>query len=298
MLIAFDEVRRNKLRSYLLIFFFVILIAGLGALLGYFYGSIYLGLGLAIFFALIYTLIVFFSGDKMILTLSGAKPVTKKEYPHLYHSVEGLALAAGIETPKAYVIEDEAMNAFATGRDPKNSAIAVTSGLLKKMNRQELEGVIAHEMSHIKNYDIRTMMLAAVLVGIIALLSHFMLRSFLWGSGNRKSKDSGQLQIILIVVGLALAILTPFIAQLIKLAISRRREYMADASGVILSRYPPGLASALKKIEKENLTVKGASNATAHLYISNPLRNKKELFSGLFATHPPIKERIKRLEAM
>ncbi len=298
MLIAFDEVRKNKIRSYLLIFIFMILIAGIGMLIGYFYGSVYFGLGMALFFSLIYTLIVFFSGDKMILSLSGAKPVTKKEYPHLYHTVEGLALAANIPTPKAYIIEDEAMNAFATGRDPKNSAIAVTSGLLKKMNRQELEGVIAHEMSHIKNYDIRTMMLAAVLVGVVALLSHFMLRSFLWGSGGRRDNRGGQLQIVFILIGLALAILTPFIAQIIKLAISRRREYMADASGAVLTRYPPGLASALRKIEKESVRLKSASNATAHLYISNPFKNKKSFFSGLFSTHPSTKERIRRLEAM
>jgi heat shock protein HtpX len=295
MLIAFDEVRRNKFRSYLLIFFFIILIATLGTIIGYFYGNLYFGLGLAILFAIIYTIIVFFSGDKMILGLSSAKPVTKKEYPHLYHTVEGLALAANIPTPKSYVIEDKAMNAFATGRDPKNSAIVVTTGLLENMNRQELEGVIAHEMSHIKNYDIRTMMLAVVLVGIIALLSHFLLRSFLWGGGNR-SRDRGQLQIILVVVGLVLAILTPLIAQLVKLAISRRREYMADASGAILTRYPPGLASALKKIENDSHQLKSASGATAHLYISNPI--KKSSFSSLFSTHPPINERIKRLESM
>ncbi len=294
--IMFNEVRNNKIRSYLLMFIFIILIAALGTVIGYFYGSIYFGLGLAVIFAIIYTLIVFFSGDKMILTLSGARPVTKKEYPYLFHTIEGLALAAGISKPKAYVIEDKAMNAFATGRDPKNSAIVVTTGLLEKMNRQELEGVIAHEMSHIKNYDIRVMMLAVVLVGIIALLSHFFLRSFLFG-GRRRSRDSGQLTIILVAIGLVLAILTPIIAQLIKLAISRRREYMADASGAILTRYPPGLASALKKIEKDHHQLKTANNAMAHLYISNPFK-KKEFFSNLFSTHPPIKERIKRLEDM
>ena len=298
MLIAFDEVKKNKFKSYLLIFFFIILISVLGTAIGYFYGSIYFGLGLAILFAIIYTIIVFFSGDKMILGLTGAKQVTKKEYPHLFHTVEGIALAAGIPTPKAYVIKDEAMNAFATGKDPKHASIAVTTGLIDKMNREEIEGVVAHEMSHIKNYDIRTMMLAVVLVGIIALLSHFMLRSFLFGRGRRSSKDSGQLTIILIVVGLVLAILTPFIAQLIKLAISRRREYMADASGAILTRYPPGLANALKKIEKDHHQLKAASNATAHLFISNPFKKKSQLFSSFFATHPPIKDRIKKLESM
>jgi len=271
--IMFNEVRNNKLKSYLLIFIFIILIAGLGTVIGYFYGSIYFGLGLALLFAIIYTLIVFFSGDKMILGLSRARPVTKKEYPYLFHTIEGLALAAGIPKPKAYVIEDEAMNAFATGKDPKNSAVVVTTGLLENMNRQELEGVIAHEMSHVKNYDIRTMMLAAVLVGVIALLSHFFLRSMFFG-GRRRSREGGQLQIILIVIGLALAILTPIIAQLIKLAISRKREYMADASGAILTRYPPGLASALKKIGKDHHQLKNANNAMAHLYIANPFKKK------------------------
>ncbi len=294
--IMFNEVRNNKLKSYLLIVIFIILIAGLGTVIGYFYGSIYFGLGLALLFAIIYTLIVFFSGDKMILRLSGAKPVTKKEYPYLFHTIEGLALAAGIPKPKAYVIDDPAMNAFATGKDPKNSAVVVTTGLLKNMNRQELEGVIAHEMSHVKNYDIRVMMLAAVLVGVIALLSHFFLRSFFFG-GRRRSRDSGQLQIILIVIGLVLAILTPIIAQLIKLAISRKREYLADASGAVLTRYPPGLASALKKIGNDHHQLKTANNAMAHLYIANPFK-KKSFTANLFATHPPINERIKRLEAM
>jgi len=297
MRVMFDEVRSNKIRSYLLIFIFIILIAALGAIIGYFYGSIYFGLGLALFFALIYTLIVFNTGDKMILGLSGARPVTKKEYPYLHHTIEGLAIAAGIPKPKAYVIQDEAMNAFATGKDPKNASITVTTGLLKNMNREELEGVVAHEMSHIKNFDIRVMMLAVVLVGIIALLSHFFLRSFMFGR-RKDSKDSGQLTIILFAIGLVLAILTPFIAQLIKLAISRRREYMADASGAILTRYPPGLASALKKIQKDSHVLKSASSATAPLYISNPLRKSKSFIANLFSTHPPIEERIRRLEAM
>lgn len=297
MLIAFDEIRRNKFRSYLLIFIFIILIAFLGTAIGYFYGSIFFGLSLAIFFAIIYTIIVFFSGDRMILSLSKARPVTKKEYPYLYHTIEGLALAANIPAPKAYVIDDKAMNAFATGKDPKNSAVVVTTGLLENMNRQELEGVVAHEMSHIKNYDIRVMMLAVVLVGIVGLLAHFFLRSMIFSGNRRNSKDSGQLQIIFIVIGLVLAILTPIIAQLVKLAISRKREYMADASGAILTRYPPGLANALKKIEKDNNQLKSANSAMSSLYISNPFK-KKDFFSNLFSTHPPIKERIKKLEQM
>jgi heat shock protein HtpX len=192
------------------------------------------------------------------------------------------------------------MNAFATGRDPEHASITVTTGLLKVMDRQELEGVIAHEMSHIKNYDIRVMMLVVVLIGIVTLLSDFLLRSFLWGgAGRKRDNDSGNLGLIMIVVGLVLAILSPLIGEMIRLAVSRKREFMADANGAILTRYPPGLASALKKIAKDpDPLVDKANKATAHLFISTPFRKKKSFMSGLFATHPPIEERIKRLEQM
>jgi len=302
MKVMFDEIRNNKIKSWVLAFFFIILIGFLGGAIGYFYNNIYVGLSLAIIFGIIYSMIAFRSGDKMILSMSGAKPVTKKEYPHLYHTVEGLSVAAGLPAPKAYVIDDTALNAFATGRDPKNASITVTTGLMNKLNRQELEGVIAHEMSHVKNYDVRFMMLTAVLVGIITLLSDFLLRSFLWGGRHRRSSSSsggGQAAIILIVVGLALAILSPLIGEAIKLAISRKREYMADANGAALTRYPPGLASALKKISKDpDPLVDKANKATAHLFISTPFRKKHGLMVRMFATHPPIHERIKRLEQM
>jgi len=301
MKIMFNEARNNKLKSFFLMFIFILIIGILGALIGIFYGNLYFGLIIAIIFSLIYSMIGFYSGDKMILTMSDAKPVTKKEYLYLYHTVEGLAISAGIPTPKAYVIDDSALNAFATGRDPKNASITATTGLLKAMDRQELEGVIAHEMSHIKNYDIRFMMLTAVLVGIVVLLSDFLLRSFLWGGHGRRrdSKSGGQLAIILIALGLILAILAPIIGELIKLAISRKREFMADASGAILTRYPPGLASALRKISKDpDPLVDKANKATAHLFISTPFRNKTGFVTNLFATHPPLEERIKRLEAM
>ena len=300
MRIMFDEVGNNKLRSFALMFFFIVLIGLLGAAIGIYVSNIYFGITIAVMFSVIYSLIGFYSGDKMILSMSGAKPVTKKEHPYLYHTVDGLAISAGIPAPKAYVIDDSAMNAFATGRDPKNASITVTTGLLKNMGRQELEGVIAHEMSHIKNYDIRFMMLTAVLVGIVTLLSDFLLRSFLWGGHNRRSsRNSGQLGVLFIVLGLLLAILAPLIGQLIKLAISRKREFMADASAAVLTRYPPGLASALKKIAKDpDPLVDRANKATAHLFISTPFRDSKGFVTGLFSTHPPIGERIKRLEAM
>jgi heat shock protein HtpX len=298
MLIHFDEVRKNKTRSLLLISFFIVLIGLLGAAFGIYIGSVTAGVVLAMIISIIYSLIGFYSGNKMILSMSGAREVTKKEYPHLWHAVDGLALAANIPVPKAYVIDDSALNAFATGRDPQHASITVTTGLLEKLNREELEGVIAHEMSHIKNYDIRFMMLTAVLVGIVTLLSDFMLRSFLWGGkGGRDNKGSAG--VILIVIGLALAVLAPIIGQLIKLAISRKREYMADASGAILTRYPPGLANALKKIAADpDPLVDKANKATSHLFISMPFRKQGSAMANLFSTHPPIDERIRRLEAM
>ena len=300
----FDEVARNKIESVMMMGIFIIIIAALGSLIGFIWGgfdvnSLYWGVFLATIASLIYILISYYSGDSMVLATTGAKPVSKKEYPHLFHTVEGLAIAAGIPAPKAYVIKDSALNAFATGRDPKHASITVTTGLLEKLNRQELEGVIAHEMSHIKNFDIRVMMLTAVLVGIITLLSDILLRSFLFGGSRNSNREGGQIQIIMIVVGLLLAILTPIIAQLIKLAISRKREFAADANGAILSRYPPGLAGALKKIRGDpDPLVDHANRATAHLFISTPFRKKKGWMTGLFSTHPPIDERIKRLEAM
>lgn len=297
----YDQVRYNKMKSWLLFFIFIVLISALGVAFGYYFGSIVFGAVIAAIIAVVYGLIAYFSGGKMILKMTGARPVTKKEFPHLYHTVEGLAIAAGIPTPKCYVIEDSALNAFATGRDPKNASITVTTGLLKVMNRQELEGVIAHEMSHIRNYDIRMMMLAAVMVGVVTLISDFMLRSFIWGGHGRSNnrKDSGQLGIILIVVAIVLAILAPIVAQMIKLAISRKREYLADASGAMLTRYPPGLASALDKIRKDpDPLVDRANKATAHLFISTPFRKSKGLMKRAFTTHPDINDRIRRLRSM
>lgn len=295
MRIGFDEIRRNQRKSWLLIFLFFLLISAIGLVIGYFLGDLYVGVIITTLVGVIYTLVVFKRGDRMIMGINGAKPVTKKEYPHLYHAVDGLALAASVPVPKCYVIKDSALNAFATGKDPEHASIAVTTGLLEKMNRQELEGVIAHEMSHIKNHDIKVMMLAAVLVGAITLLSQLLLRMFLYG-GKGSKREGNQVTIILIVAGLALAILSPIIAEMIRLTISRKREYLADANGALLTRYPPGLASALKKIAKDpDPLVDHANKAAAHLYISVPFRKRR---AGLFATHPPLEERIKRLEQM
>lgn len=300
MKLAFNEVSSNQLKSLLLALLFIIIIGALGTAIGFVYRSTYLGLALAAGAAILYTTLVFLSGDQMILGMAGAKPVTKKDQPYLYNTIEGLAIAAGMPTPKAYVIDDSAMNAFATGRDPKHASITVTTGLLKTMNRQELEGIVGHEMSHIKNYDVRFMMLTVVLVGVIVLLGDFLLRSFWFGSGRRKDDSKGsQLQAILLVAAIILAILAPIIGKLIQLAISRRREFSADASSAVLTRYPPGLASALKKIAKDpDPLVDNANRAIAPLFISTPFRKSRGFITNLFSTHPPIEERIKRLEEM
>jgi heat shock protein HtpX len=242
----------------------------------------------------------YYYSDKIVLAISHARPVTREEYPYLYHTVEGLAIAAGVPSPHCYVIDDTAPNAFATGRNPKNAVICVTTGLLQKMNRLELEGVIAHEMSHIKYYDVLLQTVAVVMVGIVALLSDWMLRSFWWGGGRRRSRErsGGNAGAILLLVGIVLAILSPLIAQLIQLAISRRREFLADASGAMLTRYPAGLASALRKIAADPEPLEVANKATAHLYIVNPLKNVGGKVNKLFSTHPPIEERIAALEKM
>jgi len=299
----FDEIRRNKTKSLLLVILFFLFVGLIGAAIGYYWfagapGGWEFGVLLAVVVGTAYFLISWFAGDKMVLATTGAKPVTKQTHPYLVHTVEGLALAAGIPAPQCYVIEDSALNAYATGIRPEKSAIVVTTGLLKTMNRQELEGVIAHEMSHVKNYDIRVMLLTAVLVGVTTLLADIFLRSLLFGRSNR-DREGGQLQFILLIAGLILVILSPLIAQLIKLAISRKREYLADASGAMLTRYPPGLASALRKIKADpDPLVDKANRATAHLFISTPFRKRKGFLTGLFSTHPPIEERIRRLEAM
>jgi heat shock protein HtpX len=292
----YNQIAANRRNSFFLIFLFVVFLVFLGWAFGKAYDAGRVGIGIALIVALFIALITFFYGDKMVLGVSHARPVDGKENPYLANVVEGLAIAAGIPTPKAYIIDDSAPNAFATGRDPKNSAIVVTTGLLDKMNRLELEGVIAHEMSHIKNYDIRYSMLVVVLVGTIVLLSDWMGRSFFFG--GRRNRKGGAGGGIFILVALVLAILAPIVAQLIRFAISRQREYLADANGALLTRYPEGLASALEKISKDTEPLEVANKATAHLYIINPLLDHGGRINNLFSTHPPVEERIKRLRSM
>jgi len=296
----YEEIASNKRKSYLLIFLFLVFVIFLGFIIGFFYGSPYFGLGLALVIGIIYFLISYYGGANAILAMTKAKEATKPKYTHLINTVEGISIAAGLpKPPKVYVIEDTALNAFATGRSPEHATVTVTTGLLEKMNRLELEGVIAHEISHIKNYDIRVMMLAAVMVGLTVLLSDFILRSFLWGSHGRK-REGGNATVIFIIVGIALAILAPLVGEAIKLAISRKREYLADASGALLTRYPKGLADALRKIKEDpDPLVDHANKATAHLFISTPFRKtKKSFLKNLFSTHPTIDSRIKKLDGM
>ncbi|HLD73239.1 MAG TPA: M48 family metallopeptidase [Candidatus Nanoarchaeia archaeon] len=298
----YDEISANRWKTVLLGIVFFALITFIGLVVGLFYGSTSFGLILALVIGGLYFLFSYYAGAGMILAMSHAKEAKKPEHAYLINLVEGLSIAAGLsKVPKVYVMEDSALNAFATGRNPENSAVAVTSGLLSKLNRQELEGVIAHEISHIKNYDIRVMMLAAVMVGVTVLLSDFLLRSFLWG-GKSNDRENNGMTLALIVLGVALAILSPLIGEMIKLAISRKREFLADASGALLTRYPKGLADALRKIKNDpDPLVDTANKATASLFISMPFRHngkKTSWMQNLFSTHPDINERIRRLEGM
>jgi heat shock protein HtpX len=244
----------------------------------------------------------FRNGDKVVLRLSRAREVSPQEEPRLHNLIEGLAIAAGIAKPRVYVIEDTAPNAFATGRDPAHSSVAVTRGLLDKMNRVELEGVVAHELSHVKNRDTLVMAIVATLVGVLVLLADWTLRSFFWGfGGRRRGNGGGGAAAIFVLVGLVAAIFMPIIAQVMQLAVSRRREFYADVSGVQLTRYPPGLISALEKLKADTTVVHTAVRATGHLWIESPLQ-QSEGFMGklnrLFDTHPPLDERIKVLREL
>jgi heat shock protein HtpX len=298
----YEQITRNKWKSFFLILFFLCLIFAISWAFGEVTGWGTEGLIIAGVIAVAMTFGSYYASDKIVLAISRARPVKKEDYPYLYNVVEGLAIAAGLPKPRCYVIDDTAPNAFASGRNPENSVIVVTTGLLQKLDRAELEGVIAHEMSHIKNYDVLVQTLAVVMVGVVALLSDWTLRTFFWGGGRRRSRDrssgGGNAGQILIIVALVLAILSPIIAQLLKLAISRKREFLADANGALLTRYPSGLASALKKLSADREPLEAANKATAHLYIVNPLKNIKGRVNKLFSTHPPIEERIAALEEM
>ena len=251
--------------------------------------------GMALVFAGLMSIGSYYYSDKLVLSTSGARPATKQEFPKYFRIVENLAIGSGLSTPKIYVINDPSPNAFATGRDPKHAVVAATTGLLDIMSESELEGVLAHELSHIKNFDIRLAGVVAVLVGFVAILSDLFIRATFF-----RDSDDNKGNAIFLVIAIILAILSPIAAILIQTAVSRKREYLADASGVLLTRYPEGLASALEKLKNDHTPPRSASNATAHLFIENPFDNKKvkNLFTGLFNTHPPLEERIKILRSM
>lgn len=294
-----EQITSNQVKSGLLVGFFVVFVIFLGWLFGETtvwgpYATV-----IAVVVAGVGAFVGWYNSDKIVLAISKARRVEKTDYPHLYNSIEGLAIAAGLPTPAMYVIEDSAPNAFATGRDPEHSAIVVTTGLLEKLNRVELEGVIGHEMSHIADRDTLLMTITVVLVGSIALVSDWMLRTFIWGGGRRRrSTGGGQAGALLMILALVMAILAPIIAQLIRLAISRRREFLADANSARLTRYPEGLASALEKIAGDREPLEVANKATAHLYIENPLKEHKGGLNNLFSTHPPVEERVAALRSM
>lgn len=274
------------------IFFAYILGQGLG------YGNSFLWF--AVLFSVLSSFASYYWGDSIILTLSGARPADRKRDFDLFTVTENLAIAAGIPKPRLYVIEDTAMNAFATGRDPAHAVVCATTGILSRLERRELEGVIAHELSHIKNFDIRLMAVVAVLVGTVAYMADMFLRTLWWGGrGRDRDRDSG-LGSIMLIAGIVLAIISPILATIIQLALSRNREYLADVSGANLTRYPEGLARALEKLDKDKEVLEAATNATAHLYVTNPFKDKQfhAWFANMFNTHPPIAERIKRLRAM
>lgn len=294
----YSQIASNKRRTWLLVALFVAFIAFLGYIFSEVTGYGISGFSIAVIISILMALGSYYYSDKMVLAISGAREVQHEENPELFHIVENLCIGSGLPMPKIYLINDPSPNAFATGRDPKHAAVAVTTGLLSRLERAELEGVLAHELSHVKNFDMRLMTITVVMVGVIALMSDWLLRFTFWGGRSRDDREGGnQIQVIILFIGLALAILAPLIANLIKLAISRKREFLADASAAYITRYPAALAEALEKISADSHQLHSATNATAHLFIVNPFKNKNWL-NNLFSTHPAIEERIAALRAM
>jgi heat shock protein HtpX len=302
---VYEQIAANKRKTVLLIFGAIVLLGAVGYVLGILYGSGIYGLVGAVALAIVLSLGAFFGGDRLVLASTRAREVTPQDQARLHNIVEGLSIAAGIPKPRVYVIPEQAPNAFATGRNPEHSSVAVTEGLLATMSRVELEGVIGHELSHVVDRDILVGTLVATLVGAVVLISEFFLRSWWWGGfrGRRGGdRSGGGIEAIIFAIGLVLLVLAPIIGQIIRLAVSRQREFLADAQGALLTRYPPGLASALRKIgAASGIPMRSANNATAHLWLNQPSRVQGEgmgPLEKLFSTHPPIEERIRRLEEM
>jgi heat shock protein HtpX len=293
-----DEQSRNKRDSVLLAIIVSVVLFSLIVSISYIWDptSVYIMVPIGVIITFIYTWSSYQYGDRVVLSSTNAQPAEGPRYIFLNDTVEGLAIAAGVPKPKVYVIPSRELNAFATGKNPEHASIAVTQGLLDNLDRQEIEGVIAHEMSHVKNRDVQFMTLVAVLVGLAGILSHMILRSYWWGGGRSRDRErGGNITLIIVAVGLILAIFAPILTRLVQLAVSRRREFLADASAAELTRYPDGLADALEKIGKMNTGDMKISESVSHLFISDPNRS---LLDALYSTHPPIEERVKRLRAM
>jgi len=285
----------NIRRTWLLISLFLIFIIGLGWVFSYQFNSPVI-LIVAVIFSSLMSFTSYWYSDKIVLRMNRAQEIKKGDNPELYRLVENLSITAGLPLPKIYLIDEMAPNAFATGRNPEHAVIAVTRGLLEKLDRSELEGVLAHELSHIGNRDILLQTVVVILVGLVVLLSDWFLRWTWLGGRRRDNREGGQLVMIMFLVGIGLAILSPFFAFLIQMSISRKREFLADASGALLTRYPEGLARALEKISQDSTPLRVANKAMAHMYIANPFKGKK--ISKFFMTHPPVEERIKNLRGM
>jgi len=299
MATLYTQVESNIQKTWLYMGFFFILVIAFGWLLSYVLES-YIILWIAVIYSCLASFFSYWYSDKVVLAMNHAKYIEKKDNPELYRIVENLAITAGLPLPKIYIINEAQSNAFATGRDPKHGVVAVTTGLLDKLDRAELEGVIAHELAHIGNRDALLQTVVVVLVGTIVMLTDFFWRISFWGGFSRRNNRNNKAGAIMLLVAVILAVLAPLLATLIKLAISRKREFLADASGSLLTRYPEGLARALEKISSDSHTLKTANNSTAHLYISSPFKGKqsKSWFARLFITHPPIEQRIKALRGM
>ena len=285
----YSAIRANKRNTVIIMMVFLLLIGGLGALAGYLYDDYFIT-GLVLFIAIIYALIEYFAASRMAISMAGGREIKKQDNPALWNVVENLAIANGQPMPRVFIIDDLSPNAFATGRNPQHSYVAATTGLLQLMDKRELTGVMAHEMSHVKNYDIRVSMIVFGLVSAVAFISDFFMR-MAWFGGDSDDDDNG---LAMLIFGLVAAILAPIVAGLVQLAVSRQREYLADSSAALLTRDPEGLAMALRKLQANSRPMRRQNTAMAHLYINNPLRSG--FFSRIFSTHPPIEDRIARLQ--
>lgn len=293
----YGESEKNILKTWLYLAVFAMLLTGIGWAISYLTGNLWI-LYFAIFLSVFSSFYSYWKSDKLVLKMNSAEKAPEKEYPELHDTVENLAISVGLPKPELYIIKEDQPNAFATGRNPENSVIAVTEGLLERLEKDEIEGVIAHEMSHIQNRDVLVSTVAVVIAGVIAITSRIFLRATIFGGGGNDSRDGDAA--IQLIIALVIAIIAPLFAMMLRMAVSRKREYLADSSAVLMTRYPEGLASALEKISSHPSELESANEATANLYISNPLRgdDKKGFMKKLFMTHPPVEDRIEKIRGI